>query len=70
MVVDDEERARISCDLPEMAREREQLTTTEFLVPKLQDISSATRGCDGHLDDTIGWRVRGDDVKVSGEKPL
>jgi hypothetical protein len=41
-----------------------------LLVAELKDIGSSTQGCGHQLDDASGWRVRSNDVKVSGEEPL
>jgi hypothetical protein len=70
VIVDHEKRTRPVCDLAKPPGQCEQLASSKCLVPQLNDVSSSTHCCIRHLDDTLGRRVRGDDVKVSGEKPL
>jgi hypothetical protein len=70
VVVDDEERLGPSRDFADPAREPKQLTTSQGLVAKLNDVRSPAYRRGRQLNDPVGRRVRCDDVKVSGEEPL
>jgi hypothetical protein len=70
VVVDDEQRCRPGGQFADPSRQSQELSPGQGFVTQLQDVRSSTQRSSRQLNDTVAWRVRSNDVQVSGGQPL